>query len=207
MEVEVLMNFKLKFNRILKLNFLQTLRLRLKGFNSFVYGKVSIKIPKSAKIKVYKRLNMGHSLFFSKTYLKMSENSKLYVNDFSIGGGSTVFVGNNATLTLGTGFFDRKASIYCFEDIKIGNNVMIAEDVMIRDSNNHTILTDGYKKESPVKIGDNVWIGARVTILPGVTIGDGSVVAAGAVVTKSVPSNCLVGGVPAKILKENITWY
>lgn len=51
-------------------------------------------------------------------------------------------------------------------------------------------------------IGKNVWIGSRSVILPGVTIGDGAIVAAGAVVTKDVPANKVVGGVPAKVIKE-----
>ena len=54
----------------------------------------------------------------------------------------------------------------------------------------------------PVTIGNDVWIGANCTILPGVTIGNNVVVAAGAVVTKDVPDNCVVGGVPVKIIKE-----
>lgn len=55
---------------------------------------------------------------------------------------------------------------------------------------------------TPVVIGNDVWIGAHVTVLPGVTIGDNVVVAAGAVVTKDVPSNSIVGGVPARILRH-----
>jgi acetyltransferase-like isoleucine patch superfamily enzyme len=54
---------------------------------------------------------------------------------------------------------------------------------------------------APIVIGKKVWIGAQVTILPGVTIGDNSIIAAGAVVTKDLPANSLAGGVPAKILK------
>ena len=54
----------------------------------------------------------------------------------------------------------------------------------------------------PVEIGNDVWIGGNVTILPGITIGNNVVVAAGAVVTKDVPDNCVVGGVPARILKN-----
>ena len=54
----------------------------------------------------------------------------------------------------------------------------------------------------PVTIGNDVWIGANCTILPSVTIGNNVVVAAGAVVTKDVPDNCVVGGVPAKIIKK-----
>ena len=53
----------------------------------------------------------------------------------------------------------------------------------------------------PVRIGDKVWVGANATILPGVTIGDGAIVAAGAVVTKDVAPRTVVGGVPAKVIK------
>lgn len=55
---------------------------------------------------------------------------------------------------------------------------------------------------APVKIGNRVWVGAHATILAGVTVGDNSVIAAGAVVTKDVPANVVVAGVPAKIIKQ-----
>lgn len=55
---------------------------------------------------------------------------------------------------------------------------------------------------APIVLGKNVWIGAHATILPGVTIGDNAVVAAGAVVAKDVPQNVIVAGVPAKIIKQ-----
>ena len=55
---------------------------------------------------------------------------------------------------------------------------------------------------SPVNIGDDVWIGGKVTITPGVTIGNNVVIASGAVVTKDIPDNTLVAGVPAKVIKE-----
>ena len=59
-----------------------------------------------------------------------------------------------------------------------------------------------FEQSLPVNIGNDVWIGGNVTILPGVTIGNNVVVAAGAVVTKDVPDNCVVGGVPARVIKE-----
>ena len=55
---------------------------------------------------------------------------------------------------------------------------------------------------APIHIGKRVWIGSNATVLPGVTIGDGAVVAAGAVVTRDVPANTVVGGVPAKVIRH-----
>jgi acetyltransferase-like isoleucine patch superfamily enzyme len=57
-----------------------------------------------------------------------------------------------------------------------------------------------------VFIGNNVWIGNRAIIMKGVTIDDGAIIAAGSIVTKDVPARCLVAGVPAKVVRENVQW-
>jgi acetyltransferase-like isoleucine patch superfamily enzyme len=98
------------------------------------------------------------------------------------------------------------ASISCFEHITIGSDVLISEQVLIRDSDDHQILNQSKNGTKPIQIGNHVWIGMRAAILKGVTIGDGGIVAAGSVVTFDVPANSLVGGVPANIIKENIRW-
>lgn len=75
----------------------------------------------------------------------------------------------------------------------------------IRSSSRRSITTSIPKRggmyPAPVRLGNNVWVGAHATILAGVTVGDNAVVAAGAVVTKDVPANAVVGGVPARIIK------
>lgn len=93
----------------------------------------------------------------------------------------------------------------CFQDqggITLGDNVLIGQQVVIATLN-HAFEPDrrGDMLPAPVVIGNNVWVGAKAVILPGVTIGDGAIIAAGAVVTKDVPANTVVGGVPAKIIK------
>lgn len=84
----------------------------------------------------------------------------------------------------------------------IGNHVMMAPDVIIVSENHkYTKETFEGRIRKPVAIDDNVWIGYRVIILPGVRIGKNAIIGAGAVVTKDVPPYAIVGGVPAKVIK------
>jgi acetyltransferase-like isoleucine patch superfamily enzyme len=87
--------------------------------------------------------------------------------------------------------------------ITIEDNAMIAPRVNL-SSENHPISIESRKTlpAGHIHIKQNAWIGANATILPGVTIGENSVVAAGSVVSKDVPDNCVVGGIPAKIIKK-----
>lgn len=114
----------------------------------------------------------------------------------------------NAVVELGDRtYINHDSEIRCRERITIGNNVSIAYNVLIQDSDYHTIYDkEGNPKPQtlPITIEDNVWIGANAIILKGVTIGEGSVIAAGSVVTKSIPPHTLVGGNPAKVIKENV---
>lgn len=98
-------------------------------------------------------------------------------------------------------FLNRNTSITSMCLIKIGTGTTVANNVTIVDHDHDRVGIDFIK--CPVVIGRNVWIGANSTILKGVEIGDGAIIAAGSVVTKSLPSNCIAGGVPAKILKQN----
>lgn len=85
--------------------------------------------------------------------------------------------------------------------IRIGRNCIMAMGVKIISSN-HDLCDYSRHMEGGVAIGDNCWLGANVVILPNVNLGNHVVVAAGAVVTKSFGSNCIIGGVPAKVIKQ-----
>lgn len=114
---------------------------------------------------------------------------------FSTDCGKNITIGKRVFINSGCRFQDQ-GGITIGDDTLIGHNVVLA-------TLNHSIAPDRRKDmvPKPIIIGKNVWIGANATILPGVTIGDNSVVAAGAVVTKNVSKNTVVGGIPAKILK------
>lgn len=103
--------------------------------------------------------------------------------------GEGTIIGNGA-------FLDGRAAL------RIGNHVDIASEVLIYNAEHDLEDRHFSPINEPVDIGDYVFIGPRAIILPGVTIGKGAVIAAGAVVTKDVPDYAIVGGVPAKIIKE-----
>ncbi|MBG9446135.1 MULTISPECIES: sugar O-acetyltransferase [Bacillaceae] len=110
--------------------------------------------------------------------------------------GKNISIGKNVFLNTGCSFQDRGG-------IRIGDGTMIGMNVTIATLNHGLSLeTRNTTYPSPVIIGKNVWIGSNATLLPGVTIGENSVVAAGAVVTKDVPENTVAAGVPAKIVKR-----
>lgn len=109
-------------------------------------------------------------------------------------------IGKGAVLKIGNGtYLNRNTLIVAEERVEIGRDCHIAWDVVIMDSDLHPIKgTQMINK--PVIIEDNAWIGCRCIILKGVTVGAGAIVAAGSVVTKSIPPRVIAGGVPAKVL-------
>lgn len=124
---------------------------------------------------------------------------KIYIEPtFKCDYGSNIYLGENFYAN-----FDCVMLDVC--EIRIGKNCFLAPGVHIYTAThplNAEERISGLEYGKPVNIGDNVWIGGRSIINPGVTIGDNVVVASGSVVTKDVPSNVLVGGNPAKIIKS-----
>lgn len=145
-----------------------------------------------------------------KCLLVLNKDSNLKIEGVvDVYGDSTIYVNQKATLILRGGYMNNRFNMSVFDRVEIGRKVYISENVSIRDSDNHTLMYDGKTTNNisaPIVIEDNVWIGMNVTILKGVHIGSGAVIAAGSVVTKNIPARCLVAGVPAKIIKEDVIW-
>ena len=114
---------------------------------------------------------------------------------------------SGARIRIGSGCaFSNNIAICALKSITMGDRCLIGELVTIIDSDHHELDPDkrwsGHGRIAPVIIGNNVWIGSRVIILCGVTIGDNSVIGAGSVVTKSIPANCVAAGNPARVIRE-----
>lgn len=160
----------------------------------------------------------------------ITSNPRIMHGSLFVGKRNIIDIYDNALLTLGDNFTtDRDVEIVSYSGniifgnncyvghgstiagrhlIEIGDNTMVADLVSIRDHNH------GYAKDKPVqecegvvksiKIGKNCWLGSKVTIVAGVTLGDNVIVGANSVVTKNFSSNLVIAGVPAKIIKQII---
>lgn len=135
--------------------------------------------------------NLGHMEFEDEVRIWSNiERTKLYT-----GKGGKLIVGRNSRLN--------GVHIDARELVHIGDTVQIGPYTIIMDSDFHDLKDhskDGPSK--PIYIEDDVWIATRVTILKGVRIGKGSVIAAGAIVTKDVPEYCVAAGTPARVVKK-----
>lgn len=156
--------------------------LTLKFIPAFVGGRLRVKILRIAGFRIgEKSVIMGKPRFIG---------SGNFVKNLKVG--RLAFVNVDC-------FFDLAAPIMIGENVSIGPQAMFITGAHeIGDEDNRC----GGLEPRPIIIGDGVWLGARCIVLPGVSIGRGAVVAAGAIVTKDVPANTMVAGVPARVMKS-----
>ena len=177
---------------------------RMKAGLEYTYADAELIARKTQAIEWCEEFNTIDGRDYSAQYAHLkkmlgSVGERVWISKtFGCDCGKNIFIGDDFT-----GNFN--LTILDIREVYIGNHVMIGPNTLITTVG-HPLSPKarrGYMaKAAPVRIGNDVWIGGNVTILPGVTIGNNVVVAAGAVVTKDVPDNSLVGGVPARLIRE-----
>lgn len=210
------------WTNFIKINLRKRTNSSLKdGLIIYPRKNVVFDIHPSAKINIERSLIYGESPVKGMSLpscLRMEANTTFNLTEgvidrygegpYSLKHGAYIEIVNGGKLTISRGASNIGLTIMCAKEVHIGSGVRIGRNVSIRDWNGpHVIVSSTYRNHAPVYIGNHVWLCSGCTIMPGVTIGDGAVVAANSTVTKNVPSHALVGGSPAKIIKENIEWY
>ena len=174
--------------------------------------KLKIKKGKNAKFNLYGNLIIESFKNDGPVTISIGENATIDIfGDFNLGDGIKISLMKNSYLSFG-GKKDETASgitgntlIMVEKKIEIGVDFICAWDVFITDSDWHSII--GYPHQKDVKIGNHVWIANNNNILKGTVLGNNCIVSSCSKVSNKVfLNNQLIGGVPAKVLKENISW-
>lgn len=200
-----------QWGTFLRINFFSS-KVERKGRSILLNkSRTVIQLEKNARLKLFASLTTGmkqlkHSRM--ETRVLVEHNAELEIRgSFTMFGNSYIRVAPEGKLILRGGFINENVQITAGDVVEIGSDFTCGRDVVIRSYDGHTIEQEGYKISEPIKIGNHVWVGQGATILKGVSIGEGAIIAAGALVTKNVPAHCIVGGVPAKVIRENVKWH
>lgn len=210
--LSLLKNYKVNLYSYIKL-------ISLNGFVKVFFSFQNLILPlKYSTIRLSNKknihLNKGNITIGTKrvkgskleTRFLIEGNGKLDINgNVSIAYGSDVEIFDGGHLELGYCWTNINFELICSDHIKIGNYVGIGRNVCIRDNNGgHYINRPFYKESRPVIIEDKAWIASNVTIMPGVTVGEGAIIGANSFVTENVPPYTMVSGNPAKVIDEDI---
>lgn len=208
-----------------EIDYLRKLVYVWRGFEekrSYTKGKGNIFQLGGAKIKTRIQVNgmnnqikVEQGCLLKNTLIKIEgNNNKLIIHGGAYISGAELWIeDNNCVIEIGERtFVGHHSHLACTEDgskLVVGSDGLISSYVQLRTGDSHSILDLEGNRINPadsISIGDHVWIGEGVKVLKGVTLEGDDVVSTGAIVTKSFGKNVLLGGIPAKVLKENVSW-
>jgi len=114
-----------------------------------------------------------------------------------------ISVAKTATLSIGDHvYMNAGKSIEAWHDVQIGSHVLMAPFASIIDDDRHEVEPDAVLYKGPTIVGNNVWLGRNAALMPGVTVGDGSVIGVNSVVTRDIPPNSFAAGAPARVIRK-----
>jgi len=198
---------------LLRTSILRTLYLSVRHRGRIVILRgTRLQLAKGARIQVAPggRLVVGRiRVFGTPCALNLARNSRLSIHGSAdITRGTRIILGEGAHLEIGDQtYINYDSAVTCWDHITIGSNCAISWNANLFDGNGHELIVGGVPRPltRPLHIGDHVWIGTGAIVM-GATIGDGSVVAAGSVVTAEVPAKVIVAGNPARIVRQDVSW-
>ena len=109
--------------------------------------------------------------------------------------GATLSIGDDLYMNAGT-------SIEVWHDVRIGSNCLFGPFASVIDDDRHEVEPGAILHKGPTILGNNVWLGRSAAVMPGVTVGDGSVIGANSVVTRDIPPNSFAAGAPARVIRK-----
>lgn len=177
---------------------------RFKNIIAFIYTKIFYKGARLIRRPIYVR---GKNFLSYGNGFTTGYNCRLEMFDIGVGRDKKLIIGCNCKI-------GDYVHIAAGEKVKIGDNCLMASKIYISDishgdysgeleySSPNTSPDSRTLYTRPVEIGNNVWIGENVSILPGVKIGDGCIIGANSVVNRNISNNCIVAGVPARVIKK-----
>lgn len=178
----------------------------------YLHEKVSIKGVNNIEARGRIRIGVDYVGFLHKTdvtYLNI--NGKLKIDgNYSIGRGCRFDIGQNAEVKIGNGgYINANTNLIIMHKLTIGENCVISWNCQFLDEDFHSIEYAGKKaSRNEIILGNNVWVGCGVYIYKGTVIADGCVVASNSVVRGEFNiKNAIIGGNPARVIKENIDWH
>ena len=193
-------------NRILQaLSFYLNRLLQICTINDFRHCSKGVAFQQVDSLNGARLITIGKGTCFERHLNLSAKNTSFSPNGLKKT--NKITIGSNC-------YFGSFNHITATNNIKIGDNVLTGKFVTITDNSHGDTDIDSLKlkpidrpivSKGPVKIGNNVWIGDKATILPNVTIGDGAVIAANAVITKDVPAYSVAAGNPARIVKQAVS--
>ena len=182
---------------LLVIHFYSNLRFLLNP-NISIDGRVQIKKTPIVDIRAGARLNIGSNVTLNSNNQSYHVSLFAPVKLFARIPGASIEIGDNTRI--------HGSCIHAQSSVSIGRNCLIAGNCQIIDGSGHELAPgtrlDVSLRAQPIVIEDNVWLGTGVIILPGTTIGSGSVISAGSVVKGTVEKDCLMMGNPAKVVKR-----
>ncbi len=189
--------------------------------NNFVYVKESTDKPAQNQIKIEclqtslnNEIYIGHiKKFTSNIKINGSRNCIRFYDTGHIINSNIHVGGNENILEIGSDCSISQARILIDgfrNEITLGSNCMLSYGITIQNSDSHAIIDlktkERINREKDIHVGSRVWIGANCTVLKGVQVGAGSIIGVGSVVTKDVPATSLVAGIPARLIRRNVSW-